>query len=367
MSPETDFLHAGIKPCKSCYNKSMGSLFIIKANDPQDLFLYEQVFSEAGFRLVAGGNEDDLLLCDGALLYGNEDTARDEACATLISFCLRRNIPLLILHDSGLFPQLKEEKGVYDAACLSMKQWKTVLYPPKEPEKETPEAVRRFLNLMLFLLCAVPLVLFSYRIYQVSSANENTAPAVEETGDMYLDTYGVSAAQVYSISSFGDEVYRGSGYAVSDDGYILTCAHVVDHPSSMYRIVYHLQVLPAELVARDSEKDLALLKVGTATKAMKLADGEPSAGENIWLIGWPENSSRTLLEGSYDGRVFNGLKVIHLPMSQGVSGSCVINGKGEVIGTAAAMDSNDHTTGLIVPLEDITEFLKDHIVLNRGQ
>lgn len=365
MSPETDFLHAGIKPCKSCYNKFMGSLFVIKANDPQDLFLYEQVFSEAGFRLVSSGSEDDLLLCDGALLYGNEEAVKDETCAALISFCLRRNIPLLILHDSSLFPQLKEEKGVYDAACLDMEQWKTVLYPPKEPEKETPEAVRRFLNLMLFLLCAVPLVLFSYRIYQVSSANENTVPAVEETGDMYLDTYGVSAAQVYSISSFGDEVYRGSGYAVSDDGYILTCAHVVDHPSSMYRVVYHLQVLPAELVARDPEKDLALLKIGTATRAMKLASGEPSAGETVRLIGWPENSSQTLLEGTYDGRSFGSFKVIRLQMYQGVSGSCVINTRGEVIGTAAAMDSSDHTVGLIVPLEDITEFLKDHIVLNR--
>ncbi len=341
----------------------MQKLFVIMAGEPEDIGVYEQVFEEAGFRLVFGTDEDDLLLCSGALLYGSADARQDDVCASLTAFCQRRSIPLLIMHDSSLYPELKEAPGVYDASAITMREWIDALTPKEAEKEETPPALRRFLNLLMILFCTVPLVLFSIRIWDASRSAETVQ--TEEADNTILETCGISAAQVYAISSFGDTVYRGSGFAVSEDGYILTCAHVVDHPSAMYRIVYHLQVLPAELIARDPERDLALLKISTATRPLALAESEPEKGNPIWLIGWPEDSPRTLLAGTYDGRTAdtgaNLFKVISLPMYQGVSGSCIINEKGEAVGMAAAMDSSDHTVGLIVPLSDCRSFLKDHI------
>ena len=346
----------------------MQNLFVIRSGEPEDLNIYEQVFSEAGLRFIYSDDEDDPLLSHGALLYGDEASQKDEMCQSFIAFCRRRSIPLLIIHDSSLYRELIESKEAYDAASMSMDEWKKILSPEKKEKQEAPEK-GRFMNLFLILFCIIPLCLFAQRIMESAQTGSPEVKTEKDRNEEILDVYGISAAQVYSISSFGDTVYRGSGYAVSDDGYILTCAHIIDHPSSMYRVVYHLQVLPAELVCTDTEKDLALLKTDAATVPMTMALKEPEKGETVRLIGWPENSSKTLLEGTYDGTPVqsgeNRFRIIMMTMYQGVSGSCVINENGQVIGTAAAMNSEDHSIGLIVPLEDCTDFLKEHIFLDR--
>ena len=349
----------------------MHKLFLISAKMPEDFCFYEQVFREAGFQCVFSKDEDELLLCDAALLYGDADTAADEDCQRLIGFCRWRTIPLLIIHDESRYVQMLEEEGVYSASRLTMQDFKTILYPPKEKEPELSPVQKKILNTFMILFILVPVLLFAYRI--VMGAGNSELPQQETTDreTVLLDTYGNAAAQIYTISSFGDTVYRGSGYAVSDDGYILSCAHIVDHPSVRYRVVYHLQLLPAELIAVDADRDLALLKVETATVPLQMAETEPAAGDDIWLIGWPEDQPKTILSGTYDGtEVQSGrqsFRLIHLPMYQGVSGSCVINEKGEVVGTAAAMDSNDHMVGMIVSYRDCAVFLKDHVFVRPGQ
>lgn len=346
----------------------MQYLFVINGEGQEDLGLYEQVFQEAGFRLVSEGGEDELLLSAGALMYADERSAGDQGCEELIAFCLRREIPLLIIHESGRYGELLENAGVYDAAVLSMPEWKEILNPKKEPEPATEKPQSRLLNALVILLCLIPAVLFGYRVWHTVMPADSSSEVQTENGSRMLDACGSSTVQVYSISSFGDTVYRGSGYAVTSDGYILTCAHIIDHPSSMYRIVCNLQILPAELVARDEEKDLALMKINTLTQPLPLASSQPIGGEAVYLIGWPENSDRELLAGTYIGTsVSDGqhvFRVISLPMYQGLSGSCVLNSRGEVIGTAAAMDSLDHNIGLIVSFEDVRDFLKDHVFVN---
>lgn len=358
-------------PCRneafSCYNVSMQNLFVIRSSEPEDLNIYEQVFADAGFRFILSNDEDDLLLSDGALLYADEASLKDETCRSFIAFCGRRGIPLLIIHDSSLYPELIESGQAYDAAVLTMDEWKRILHPPAEEKKES-RGNSRLMNLFLILFCMIPLCLFGVRIWQSADA-DSPAAEVQTVGQETADPYAMSTVQVYSISSFGDTVYRGSGYAVTDDGYILTCAHIIDHPSSLYRVVFQMQVLPAEVVCTDPEKDLALLKTDAATAAMPMAAEAPEKGAAIRLIGWPENRNRTVLEGTYDGTAVrsggNRFRVIFLPMQHGVSGSCVIDEKGRVIGTAAAMDSSDSSIGLIVPLEDCMDFLKEHVFADR--
>ncbi|MBQ3459643.1 MAG: trypsin-like peptidase domain-containing protein [Solobacterium sp.] len=346
----------------------MHKLFLISAKMPEDFCFYEQVFREAGFQCVFSRDEDELLLCDAALLYGDEDTVGDEECQRLIGFCRRRSIPLLVIHDDSRFPV---EEGVYSAFHTTMPEFRTILYPPKEKEPELSPVQKKILNTFMILFILVPVLLFAYRICMGADGTVLPEEKSAERETVLLDTYGNAAAQIYTISSFGDTIYRGSGYAVSDDGYILSCAHIVDHPSVRYRVVYHLQLLPAELIAVDADRDLALLKVAAATVPLRMSEKEPATGENIWLIGWPEDQPKTILSGTYDGtEVQSGrqsFRLIHLPMYQGVSGSCVINEKGEVVGTAAAMDSNDHTLGLIISYKDCSAFLKEHIFVRPGQ
>ena len=340
----------------------MRNLFVINSTVPEDYCFYEQVFCDAGFCFVRSQSEEDLMVCPGAVLFVKDET--DHIEEHLISVCLERNIPLLLLQNHEQDNELLAYENVYDASKTEMQEWNRILHPyiPEKPEENVK--VSRFLNVLMILFCLIPLSYFGWRILSMSASGTESSMKSEQ---QIMDMYGDAAAQVYTISSFGDTVYRGSGFAVSEDGYILTCAHVVDLPSSMYRIVYHLQVLPAEVVATDDTNDLALMKVDTSTKPLKLAPEPPDKGEQIYLIGWPENSNITLLEGTYEGtEVQTGnqfFDLISLPMYQGVSGSSVINTKGEVVGVAAAMATDDHTIGLIVSLENTSEFLKEYLFL----
>lgn len=341
----------------------MRNLFVIKAGECEDLSVYEQVFHDAGFRFVMTDDRDDLLLCDGALLYGNQDAADSVLCGELIRFCRERSIPLLILCDQTCFEELRDEEGVYDASLISMDAWCEILKPEVREQRKYTRKERAVLNAVLAAVCILFAVLFGYRMNQVLT--EETVPAQTEVTETILNAYGTAAVRVYSISSFGDTVYRGSGYAVSTDGYVLTNAHVIDHPSSMYRIVYGPQTLPAEVIAQDEEKDLALLKVNALTQPLKMAESEPEKGSLIYMIGWPENGPKAASAGIYDGTAaFDGthlFKVISMNMHPGVSGSCIINEKGEVIGTAAAMNSEDHSIGFIIPLASCNDFLREHV------
>ena len=341
----------------------MQNLFVIKAGECEDLSVYEQVFRDAGFRLIQTDDKDDLLLCAGALLYANEETKESALCSELTAFCISRKIPLLIIHDHVLYEELRDTEGVYDASVISMDDWKGILKPEVIEKKTYSRKERMIVNLITAVFCLFLAGLFGWRMRE--ALFEDTVPVQTEMTDTILNTYGGSAAQVYSISSFGNTVYRGSGYAVTSDGYILTNAHVIDHPSSMYRIVYGTQTLPAEVIAQDAGRDLALLKIETVTHPLKMAESEPESGSLIWMIGWPQNGPKTAIAGVYSGaEVHEGtnlFKLISMQMYPGVSGSCIINEKGEVVGTASAMSSADHTIGLIVPYDECTEFLKDHI------
>ena len=191
----------------------MHKLFLISAKMPEDFCFYEQVFREAGFQCVFSRDEDELLLCDAALLYGDADTAADEECHSLIGFCRRRSIPLLIIHDDSRYPR---EEGVYSAFHTTMPEFMTILYPPKEKEPELSPVQKKILNTFMILFILVPVLLFAYRICIGADGTVLPEEKSAERETVLLVSYGTAAAEIYTISSFGDTIYRGSGYAVSD-------------------------------------------------------------------------------------------------------------------------------------------------------
>ncbi len=96
----------------------------------------------------------------------------------------------------------------------------------------------------------------------------------------------------------------GAGTLVSDDGYVLTAAHVLGAQSSaLLRFKSGLE-LPAEVVRVDSGRDAALLKVpGRGYACLRTESSMAAVGTEIWAIGNPfaEELARSVTRGVVSG------------------------------------------------------------------
>jgi len=96
----------------------------------------------------------------------------------------------------------------------------------------------------------------------------------------------------------------GSGVILTEDGYILTNAHVVTLGGMTENAIVTVRlwdglVVPAELVGFDSVYDLAVIKVDMeGLKTIKFADSSNiNVGENVVAIGAPLGLTSTVTEG----------------------------------------------------------------------
>lgn len=114
-------------------------------------------------------------------------------------------------------------------------------------------------------------------------------------GDTFLAPSSAQAAQEPTISatdrSFSPKLSStGSGFVVSERGYLLTNHHVTDGCSNLKVRDTSKAEHDAIVVATDAKNDLALLKIST-TKPLPTvtfrASGSVEAGENVVALGYP--------------------------------------------------------------------------------
>jgi serine protease Do len=134
---------------------------------------------------------------------------------------------------------------------------------------------------------------------------------------------------------------HGSGFIISEDGYIVTNAHVAKGASSVITVMMAdgETELTADVVgfAKDGI-DLALLKINGRRKLPTVKLGNPESikvGSTVYAIGTPrfEDLHNTLTRGIVSGIRENGGTIqIDASINQGNSGGPLLNERGEVIG-----------------------------------
>ena len=133
----------------------------------------------------------------------------------------------------------------------------------------------------------------------------------------------------------------GSGFVISEDGYIVTNNHVVQNASDIQVTFTNGLKLEAELIAFDSETDLALLKVDTTDKLPFLEFGDSDSakvGSWVMAIGNPHGLGGSVTAGivSARGRMLGGryddFIQTDAAINRGNSGGPLFNLDGEVIG-----------------------------------
>jgi serine protease Do len=141
---------------------------------------------------------------------------------------------------------------------------------------------------------------------------------------------------------------QGSGFFISQDGYIVTNNHVVDKASEVQIVTDDGKTLEAKVIGTDPRTDLALLKVneGGSFPFVQLAAAKPRIGDWVLAVGNPFGLGGTVTAGivSAQGRdigsgPYDDFLQIDAAVNRGNSGGPTFNQKGEVVGVNTAIFS----------------------------
>lgn len=137
-------------------------------------------------------------------------------------------------------------------------------------------------------------------------------------------------------------VSLGSGFIISQDGYVLTNNHVVDNADQVIVRLSDRRELEAKIVGADPRTDLALLKVNaTGLPAVSIGDSSKlKPGQWVVAIGSPFNFDHSVTHGvvSSVGRSFGADQQFvpfiqtDVPINPGNSGGPLFNMEGQVVG-----------------------------------
>ena len=168
----------------------------------------------------------------------------------------------------------------------------------------------------------------------------------------------------------GFSMSLGSGFFISEDGYLVTNNHVVDNGSSFTVVLDDGTELPAKVIGTDDKTDLALLKVDSSRKFtyVKFADGKPRVGDWVVAVGNPFGLGGTVTAGivSAEGRQIGGpyddYIQIDAPVNRGNSGGPTFDLNGNVIGVNTAIYSpSGGSVGIAfdIPAQTVSAVVKD--------
>jgi putative serine protease PepD len=185
----------------------------------------------------------------------------------------------------------------------------------------------------------------------------NTRTVAATSADGIKTPHDVYAAAKDSVAYITTQIGTGSGFVVSNDGYIVTNAHVVEGANGQIKAkVGDGKTVDAKLVGQDASTDLALLKVN-ATNLKPLALGDSSTvqvGDPAYAIGNPFGLDRTLTTGvisalqrqisSPNGFSIDNVLQTDAAINPGNSGGPLFNAQGQVIGVNSQIESTSNTS-----------------------
>lgn len=337
--------------------------------DEQDFLFYRNVFVKEGFLFAESEEERLLLRADAVLMMANILMKDDEIRSSLLATALQRNIPVILIHAARM-EELKENENVIDAKHISFAGLKELINTRQQDiyrkEEEEPRGSRWFIILCMILTALLAGILL-WRAASFTMHNEETA--LTEVSPI-SEAAKQAVVRVYAIGSMNEEAWRGSGFVISDDGYIVTNAHVIDHASVSYYAIYRENRYEAEVIDISASEDIALIRIHTPTHyRLKVSEDVPLRDDPLYTLGYPGSQKLTVLEGSSYGRTIRfeeeGVTYmpIHMALKAGISGSPVLDQRGNVAGIASAVSLNDENLSYMVPCDIVLDFLKDHIFL----
>lgn len=173
----------------------------------------------------------------------------------------------------------------------------------------------------------------------------------------------------------------GSGFIISEDGYIVTNYHVIDGANAIKVTLNNGDSYDAKLIGGEELNDVAVLKIDgiSGLKPVVLGDSDDlMVGETVCTIGNALGTlSFSLTSGAVsatgrsvtmsDGTVMNMIQT-DCTINSGNSGGPLFDSYGRVAGITSAKYSNNGSTdasiegiGFAIPINDVIDIITDYI------
>ncbi len=172
----------------------------------------------------------------------------------------------------------------------------------------------------------------------------------------------------------------GSGFIISDDGYIITNNHVIANSNAIFVTLTNGKEYKAEVIGTDERTDVALIKIDAKNlDSITIGDSNKlKKGEWVLAIGSPFGLDSTVTSGIVSA--INRDTGDYLPFIQtdvavnpGNSGGPLINLAGEVVGVNSQIVSRSGGfmgISLAIPIDEamnVVNQLKEHGKVSRGR
>ena len=214
----------------------------------------------------------------------------------------------------------------------------------------------------------------SYTVTAPGAIYENNVRSVVMiTAEMKTVMYGQTTTAMSS----------GSGFVLSEDGYVVTNHHVVEGATDVTVTLNDGTEYAATLIGSDSTNDVALLKVEEDVTLKAVTIGSSDAlrvGDQVVAIGNPLGELTSTLTVGYvsakerdvttEGTTINMIQT-DAAINSGNSGGPLFNSQGEVVGITTAKYSGSSSSGasiegigFAIPIDDVMPLVDD--LMNYG-
>lgn len=236
------------------------------------------------------------------------------------------------------------------------------------PSQTTPSRTRGAIRSRLGIAGALLGLSLAGAAHLASDADvaEGVSRAFEDVSERIAPSVvRVEAARVASGQRM--PLGQGSGFVLEADGLIVTNAHVVEAADAVRVRLFDGRALDAEVVGRDTESDLALLRVeAEGLVAAPLRADEPArVGEWVIAVGNPLGLGHSVSAGIVSGRgrtanitTYEDFIQTDAAINPGNSGGPLVDLKGRIVGVNTAVADirmGGQGIGFAIPADMVAE------------
>ena len=180
------------------------------------------------------------------------------------------------------------------------------------------------------------------------------------------DFSGIIENVVPAVVTIRTDVAQGTGFLITDNGYLVTNAHVLSGGSYAQAITYDQKVIDAQFIGYDENLDIALLKIPGSYDSLSLGNSDNAqVGQKVVAIGNPLGLQFSVSQGIISGvdrEGINGLPYYiqtDAALNPGNSGGPLIDDTGKVIGINNFKIGQGESLGFALESNYIKEAVND--------
>lgn len=189
--------------------------------------------------------------------------------------------------------------------------------------------------------------------------------------DPFFNPFGFKSTPESEPETEKVEIGGGTGFILSEDGFIITNRHVVDDDEAEYSVITNDgDRYDAKVLARDTFLDIAVIKIeASGLPTIELGDSDKlKAGQTVIAIGnslgeFRNTVSKGIISGlkrnisAGDGRgqseLLEELIQTDAAINPGNSGGPIVDLNGSIVGVNVAMAENAENIGFAIPINNV--------------